>query len=209
MPVSEFDLIMAGMKDFRMDDLKISAHARKRCKERNIPLEDLRRSHKNISGVPIIKGHTVVTAINKLNTVVDTSKYTHVFYISCSPDHVGRIMGKKQENISQIKNFLKIDFKISYEDYSKCLRVQTCTIEDEKFIKQFLTVFYDVMKTSENGSVPHYTVIPISEHYKAMKECDIIVAVEASKGKTFTNGDNLYLFTIQKHKLEKLMKILT
>lgn len=63
MPVSEYDLIKAGMADFRLDNLKISNHALKRCKERNIPLEDLRRKRNNINGKAIIKNNTIVTAV--------------------------------------------------------------------------------------------------------------------------------------------------
>ena len=62
MPVSEFDLVKAGLKDFKMDDLNISRHAKKRCRERGIPLEDLRRQRGEY-GTAIIRGHTVVTAI--------------------------------------------------------------------------------------------------------------------------------------------------
>jgi predicted PilT family ATPase len=211
MPITEFDLIMGGMKDFRMDDLKISVHARKRCKERNIPLEDLRRSRKNINGIPIIKGHTVVTAINKHEHVVSTTskKATHIFYISCDPSYVGRIMGKKKENISEIKKILNINFEITYEDSSNCLRIQTYEVADEKIIKPFLTEYYAVMKISNNGTIPHYTIIPISDTYRAMKQDEIASAVQQYKARAFTNGDNLYLFTVQKHKLEKLIKILT
>jgi len=44
MPLSELDLVKAGLKDFKMDDLNISRHAKKRCRERGIPLEDLRKN---------------------------------------------------------------------------------------------------------------------------------------------------------------------
>jgi hypothetical protein len=63
MPVSEYDLIKAGMSDFRLDNLRVSCHALKRCKERKIPLEDLRRKSNNINGRAIIKKDTIVTAI--------------------------------------------------------------------------------------------------------------------------------------------------
>ena len=63
MPVSEYDLIKAGMVDFRLDNLKVSRHALKRCKERKIPLEDLRRKHNNVKGKAIIRNFTIVTAI--------------------------------------------------------------------------------------------------------------------------------------------------
>ncbi len=63
MPVTEYDLFKAGMFDFRIDDLIVSHHAIKRCKERNIPLEDLRRRHHNIHGQAVIKKNVIVTAI--------------------------------------------------------------------------------------------------------------------------------------------------
>lgn len=63
MPVSELDLVQAGLKDFRMDNLRISRHALQRARERHIPLEDLRRRHGNVSGFAVQQGNTIVTAL--------------------------------------------------------------------------------------------------------------------------------------------------
>lgn len=62
MPVSELDLVRGGLRDFRLDNLRISRHALERAKERHIPLEDLRRSHGEVGrGVQV--GNTIVTAL--------------------------------------------------------------------------------------------------------------------------------------------------
>lgn len=62
MPVSELDLVRGGLRDFRLDNLRISRHALDRAKERHIPLEDLRRTHGEVGrGVQV--GNTIVTAL--------------------------------------------------------------------------------------------------------------------------------------------------
>ena len=80
MPITEWDEIKGGVKDFKLDNLNITNHAKKRCKERNIPLEDLRRSHGK-SGKPILVGNTVVTAISNnnihKNTKIDKNTETN------------------------------------------------------------------------------------------------------------------------------------
>lgn len=63
MPASELDLIRGGLSDFRLDNLRISRHALDRARERHIPLEDLRRTHRNEVGRGIQVGNTIVTAI--------------------------------------------------------------------------------------------------------------------------------------------------
>ncbi len=63
MPPNYFDLVRAGLADFRMDDLRISKHAIRRAKERGIPLEDLRRKHGNQAGYGVQIGKTIVTAL--------------------------------------------------------------------------------------------------------------------------------------------------
>jgi len=63
MPVSELDLVKGGLSDFRMDNLRISAHARQRAKERHIPLEDLRKRKGGKTGFGIQRGNTIVTAL--------------------------------------------------------------------------------------------------------------------------------------------------
>jgi hypothetical protein len=63
MPPNYFDLVKGGLADFRIDDLRISKHARQRAKERGIPLEDLRRKHGNKAGYGVQIGKTIVTAL--------------------------------------------------------------------------------------------------------------------------------------------------
>jgi hypothetical protein len=63
MPVSELDLVKGGLRDFHLDNLKISGHAMQRCRERHIPLEDLRRVHNNQVGFGVQCGNTIVTAL--------------------------------------------------------------------------------------------------------------------------------------------------
>jgi len=64
MPVSELDLIKAGLQDFRIDNLRVSRHAIERCRERHIPLEDLRRNSGNHAGYGVQRGNTIVTALS-------------------------------------------------------------------------------------------------------------------------------------------------
>jgi hypothetical protein len=63
MPVSELDLVKGGLRDFRLDNLKVSRHAIQRVRERHIPLEDLRRNHGNQVGFGVQRGNTIVTAL--------------------------------------------------------------------------------------------------------------------------------------------------
>ena len=126
MPVSEFDLVKAGLKDFKMDDLNISRHAKKRCRERGIPLEDLRRQRGEY-GTAIIRGHTVVTAIPNtfeqfsefvpikdngeiVNLSPIVKKYKDTLFkatIICIKEMIPRMIGKHHSYVNKLQSYIE------------------------------------------------------------------------------------------------------
>ena len=56
--------VISGVYDFKVDNTHITKHALERCKERNIPLEDLHRLNPKV-GTPVMKGNTIVTILPK------------------------------------------------------------------------------------------------------------------------------------------------
>jgi len=59
MPITEYQKIMGGLSDHVFSSVNLTKHAQKRCRQRNIPLEELQK--KNPAPVVIRNGRTIIT----------------------------------------------------------------------------------------------------------------------------------------------------
>ena len=171
MPVSEFDLIKAGLKDFKMDDLNISRHAKQRCEERGIPLEDLRRQRGEY-GSAVIRGNTVVTAIpntfrqefSEFIPVKDEGEIVHSLpivkqyqnglfksTIVCKKEMIPRMIGKHHSYINKLQSY--IDGNIHSPKQGKnVFKIVTKKIDDAIFMWKLMDA---IMKHSQQMKESH------------------------------------------------------
>ena len=170
MPVSEFDLVKAGLKDFKMDDLNISRHAKKRCRERGIPLEDLRRQRGEY-GTAIIRGHTVVTAIPNtfeqfsefvpikdngeiVNLSPIVKKYKDTLFkatIICIKEMIPRMIGKHLSYVNKLQSYIEGNI-YSPSKRENVFKIITKNLDDAIFMWKLMDA---IMKHSQQMKEAH------------------------------------------------------
>ena len=171
MPITEWEEIKGGLKDFKMDNLNITYHAKKRCKERNIPLEDLRKSHGK-AGKPILVGKTVVTAISNNNihenTETDENKNVEIMMVDpeiykfnnnyiakirCPENIIGHIIGKSHRHINNLKTFINGNI---YLDNAKFV-IETNNVDDTLMMYNILEIIINTKKLDLSKDTRVYT----------------------------------------------------
>ena len=170
MPVSEFDLVKAGLKDFKMDDLNISRHAKKRCRERGRPLEDLRRQRGEY-GTAIIRGHTVVTAIPNtfeqfsefvpikdngeiVNLSPIVKKYKDTLFkatIICIKEMIPRMIGKHHSYVNKLQSYIEGNI-YSPSKRENVFKIITKNLDDAIFMWKLMDA---IMKHSQQMKEAH------------------------------------------------------
>lgn len=170
MPVSEFDLVKAGLKDFKMDDLNISRHAKKRCRERGIPLEDLRKKRGEY-GTAIIRGHTVVTAIPNtfeqfsefvpikdngeiVNLSPIVKKYKDTLFkatIICIKEMIPRMIGKHHSYVNKLQSYIEGNI-YSPSKRENVFKIITKNLDDAIFMWKLMDA---IMKHSQQMKEAH------------------------------------------------------
>lgn len=130
--------VMAGLADFRMDNLRISHHAIERSKERGVPLEDLRRKTPKI-GIPVVKQNTVVTVLNKgIPRPFYKEAKTFSAKVKClkTCPFIGHVIGKNGQNIRKIEQLVQFS-KIYYDRKEEKFIITSPTSEAAHFFKVF------------------------------------------------------------------------
>jgi hypothetical protein len=170
MPVSELDLVKAGLKDFKMDDLNISRHAKKRCRERGIPLEDLRKKRGEY-GTAIVRGHTVVTAIPNtfeqfsefipikdngeiVNSSPIVKKHKDTLFkatIICMKEMIPRMIGKHHSYINKLQSYIEGNI-YSPKQGKNVFKIVTKKIDDAIFMWKLMDA---IMKHSQQMKESH------------------------------------------------------
>ena len=170
MPVSELDLVKAGLKDFKMDDLNISRHAKKRCRERGIPLEDLRKKRGEY-GTAIVRGHTVVTAIPNtfkqfsefipikddceiVNSSPIVKKHKDTLFkatIICKKEMIPRMIGKHHSYVNKLQSYIEGNIH-SPKKGENVFKIITKNLDDAIFMWKLMDA---IMKHSQQMKESH------------------------------------------------------
>lgn len=171
MPISEFDLIKAGLKDFKMDDLNISNHAKQRCKERGIPLEDLRRQRGEY-GSAVIRGNTVVTAIphvvrqefsefipvkeegDIVHSLPIVKQYQNGLFkatIICIKEMIPRMIGKHHSYVNKLQSYIEGNI-YSPSKRENVFKIITTNLDDAIFMWKLMDA---IMKHSQQMKEAH------------------------------------------------------
>jgi len=222
MPVSELDLVKAGLKDFKMDDLNISRHAKKRCRERGIPLEDLRKNRGEY-GTAIIRGHTVVTAIPNtfgqqfsefipikdngeiVNSSPIVKKHKDTLFkatIICIEEMIPRMIGKHHSYVNKLQSYIEGNI-YSPSKRENVFKIITKNLDDAIFMWKLMDAIMKHSQQMKEHHVPQVIDIynlpeKISNSRKVKMEIEYNVSM-------VEKGNSLFIISSKKKNVIKVI----
>lgn len=159
MPADRHQLIMGGMEDCVLSIFKLTKHAQKRCRERNISLEELQKRNPRVT---IVKHkNTIITVyhketknhfieiVNHSPKILKNSLGQYIAEIYCDNIVIPILYGRQRRNMIAMQDLL--DCQLFYLNETKTLQITTLSRDRSFFSYNFLnTIVKKIVKMGKD-----------------------------------------------------------
>lgn len=199
MPITFHDKIMGGLTDIKLTHVDLTKHAKKRCRQRGISLEDIQK--KNPEPTLITKGRTILTAyfeetkeypvsvVHDNPRIIKNSKNKYYSYVTISKEIIPHFVGKGGRNLKSM-NLCKIYLE------NENVKIISDNLEDAIFFNNFIS---ELIKHIENNK-SHYFI------YGIIKNVPSQIINLSNKISIFHRNGCLYYCGRSSSEIQKILK---